>query len=280
VFSSVSFAADQEADRALIEKTIASYTKAFNSGDAKSLASHWGKDAVYTNPFTGLQVVGREEIAAEFDAILKEHKETKLVVEVESIQFVSPNVAVESGIAKIISADGEQLSSYSAVHVKTDGKWHLDRVTEEEIPVTISNYEKLKGLEWLIGSWIDGDDQASIETTCSWTKNKNFMTRSFTVRVGDQVDMSGMQIIGWDASKKQIRSWVFDSDGGFAEGIWTQKGEMWYVTASGTLPDGSKATSINVFKKVDDDRFKWQSVNRTVAGKLLPNIDEVLVIRD
>ena len=32
------------------------------------------------------------------------------------------------------------------------------------------------------------------------------MTRSFAIVVGDQVDMAGIQIIGWDPVAKQIRS--------------------------------------------------------------------------
>ena len=92
--------------------------------------------------------------------------------------------------------------------------------------------------------------------------------------------MSGMQIIGWDPAAKQIRSWVFDSDGGFAEGRWTNKDSRWYVTMAGTLPDGRKASSTNVLTYVDDDQFKWQSVNRTAGGSLLPNVDEVVVVRD
>ena len=91
--------------------------------------------------------------------------------------------------------------------------------------------------------------------------------------------MAGMQIIGWDPAAKQIRSWVFDSDGGFAEGRWARKENRWYVTTTGTLPDGGNASSVNVITQVDDGQFKWQSVNRTVGGQLLPNVDEVVVVR-
>ena len=66
----------------------------------------------------------------------------------------------------------------------------------------------------MIGSWVDKDDNATIQTDCEWTKNRNFMTRSFAVAIGDRVSMSGMQIVGWDPIAKQIRSWVFDSNGG------------------------------------------------------------------
>ncbi len=273
-------AADQTADKAAIGQTVESYTAAFNARDAKALAAHWSPDAVYINPLTGSQVEGREAIAKEFAGILAELEDTKLVVNVESIRFISPGVAVENGVGKLISADGQpQETSYTAIHVKRDGKWLLDRVTEEDVPVILSHYEQLKELEWMIGSWVDEGDQDRIETTCEWTRNKNFLTRSFSVSVQDRIDIAGMQIIGWDPAAKQIRSWVFDSDGGFAEGRWTKKEQHWYITTTGTLPDGPKASSVNVITYVDDNQFKWQSVNRTVDGELLPNIDEVIVVR-
>ena len=275
-----SLAADQAADKAAIEKAIESYTAAFNAQDARALAEHWGPEAVYVNPLSGVQVEGREEVAKEFESILSEMKNTKLAVDVESIQFISPGVAVENGVAKLVSADGEPVESrYTAIHVKRDGKWLLDRVTEEDVPVVLSHYEQLKELEWMIGSWVDGDDQARIDTTCEWTRNKNFITRSFAVSIRDRIDMAGMQIIGWDPASKQIRSWVFDSDGGFAEGRWTKQDNRWSITTSGTTPEGLKSTSVNVVTYVDDNQFKWQSVSRMVGGAIQPNIDEVVVVR-
>ncbi|MCH9655923.1 MAG: SgcJ/EcaC family oxidoreductase [Planctomycetes bacterium] len=275
------FAADQAKDKQAIEKSIASYTAAFNAGDSKALASHWGTDAVYNNPLTGTQVEGRDAITKEMAGILTAVKGAKLSVDVQSIQFLSPGVAVEHGTSKLILAKGEpRESTYTAIHVKRDGKWFLDRISEEDVPVILSNYKHLKELEWLIGSWTDGDERGLIKTTCQWTKNKNFIRRSFVASTQDRIDISGMQIIGWDPAAKQIRSWVFDSDGGFAEGTWAKKEKSWYVSMKGTLPDGRKATSTNIFTMIDENQFKWQSINRTVGGSLLPNIDEVVVKRD
>ena len=113
-------------------------------------------------------------------------------------------------------------------------------------PPPPSHYEQLKELDWMVGSWIDQDENATIQTDCEWTKNKNFLTRSFAVLVGDQVSMSGMQIIGWDPANKQIRSWVFDSDGAFSEGKWKRKDNRWLIQQVGTLPDGKKSTAVNI----------------------------------
>ena len=133
----------------------------------------------------------------------------------------------------------------------------------------------------MIGSWVDRDDGAgvTIQTDCEWTKNQAFINRSFAVVIGDEVDMAGMQIIGWDPAQKKIRSWVFDSDGGFGEGTWTKKNNAWHIQTSGVAPDGSKTSAVNIISKMDDNSFGWQSINRMAAGELLPNVDEVVVVR-
>ena len=105
------------------------------------------------------------------------------------------------------------------------------------------------------------------------------MTRSFAVVIRDQVNMAGMQIIGWDPVAKQIRSWVFDSDGGFSEGKWTHKGNRWIIQQVGTIPDGGKSSAVNIIKQIDHDSFTWQSIERSVNGDMLPQVDEVLITR-
>jgi uncharacterized protein (TIGR02246 family) len=272
--------ADQAEDEAAIRKSVESYTEAFNKQDAKTLAAHWSPEAVYTDPVTGDSVTGREAIEQQFTSNFEKLKGAKLETAVASIRFVSPNVAVEHGTARVVvGQENPAESAYTAIHVKRDGKWLIDRVTEEDVPELVSNYEKLKDLEWMIGTWVDEDEQSSVKATCQWSKNRNFIVRSFSISVGDRLDKSGMQIIGWDPASKQIRSWVFDSDGGIGEGVWTNKGDKWYVTAKDTSADGQKLTSQNVITVIDKDRFTWQSVDRQVDGHLLPNIDEIVVFR-
>ena len=270
----------QAADEAAIRKAVESYVAAFNQGDAGALAALWSPEAVYTNPLSGQQVVGRAEIEKQFAAIFAEAKGTKLEAKTDSIQFVSPNVAVEQGTAKVIRpGQAPEESEYTAVYVKRDGQWLLDRVTEEDVSIVPSHYEQLKELEWMIGTWVDQDEQDRIETTCQWTKNQSFITRSFAVSIADRIEMAGLQIIGWDPAAKQIRSWVFDSDGAFGEGVWSKKDKRWYVQSAGTLADGSKSSSVNIITYVDDNTFTWQSVNREAGGEILPNVDEVVVVR-
>jgi uncharacterized protein (TIGR02246 family) len=273
--------ADQAADEAAIRANVEKYVECYNRRDSKTMASMWSPEAVYIDDETGEGVVGRDAIAKELDEAFAGAEDAKLAVQVGSIDFISPNVAVEKGKAEITYAKSPpEKTGYTAVHVKRDGKWLLDRVSETPEPTPPpSNYEHLKELEWMIGSWIDSDDDATIQTDCEWTKNRNFMTRSFAVVIGDEVNRSGMQIIGWDPAAKEIRSWVFDSDGGFSDGKWKRKGDSWIVKQSGTLPDGGKTSAVHIFKKVDNDSFTFQAIDRVADGEMLPNIEEVLIVR-
>ena len=72
----------------------------------------------------------------------------------ESVQFISPNVAVEQGHSKFLApnADPEDVE-YTAINVKRDGKWLLDRVTDKAGETASSHYEQLKPLEWMVGEW-------------------------------------------------------------------------------------------------------------------------------
>src|SRR5262245_38310745 len=268
--------ADQSADEHAIRKMVASYVDAFNKHDAKALADHWSPEAVYRNRTTGEEVVGRAAIAEQFTALFKEQPDAKLEVNVESVQFVSPNVAVENGSAKFLAPKAEpDESGYTAVAVKRDGKWLLDRVTEKDKENAVSHHEQLKVLEWMVGQWTSDDDNAEVEVECNWTKNQNFLTRAFKITVDDEVTASGMQIIGLDPALTTIRSWTFDSKGTFAEGTWREKGGRWFIRNRGTLPDGRTATMINVMKPVDANTFTWQTIERTAGTELLPNIDEI-----
>ena len=92
--------------------------------------------------------------------------------------------------------------------------------------------------------------------------------------------LEGTQVIGFDASTGNIRSSVFDSDGGTATGVWTRKGDSWEaIRSSQVLADGRTASSINIYKLIDDDQFSWRSIGRQVDGEYLPNTESVTVHR-
>ena len=137
----------------------------------------------------------------------------------------------------------------------------------------------LSQLDWLIGSWQDNNEEATITINCTRLGKNGFLRREFKVKAESQTELNVMQIIGYEPNENVIRSWSFDSDGGFGNGIWQKKGDDWIVKTSFELASGEFASSINVITKIDNNTFRWKSVNRIVAGTLQPSIPEVSVTR-
>ena len=90
--------------------------------------------------------------------------------------------------------------------------------------------------------------------------------------------MSGTQRIGWDPRLKQFRSWVFDSDGGFSEALWSRYGDSWVLKTTGVLKDGRSATATHVLTRINRDHIKWASVDRTIGGEVLADAEEIRLV--
>ncbi len=271
----------RDEDLTAIKAAIQSYAKAFNARDAQKLADHWAPEGVYISRTSGDQVTGRAAMFKEFAAMFAQQSVPQLDVATESIEFISPNVALERGAVTVKHADDSvSLSNYRVVYVKQAGEWLIDRVTEEETEVQASNYEKLKELEWIIGVWVDDSEGLSIKIECDWTKNQNFISRRYSVSQDGEIESSGLQIIGWDPNANQIRSWLFDSGGGFVDGSWSRSDDQWIIQSVATLPGGGSGSYTSIFRPLEEGRYAWRKINRVVDGEILPNVDQVIVTRN
>lgn len=265
---------------AKIQDAIASYVKAFNSGDVDTLANAWTEEGVYISRISGNRRDGREALRAQFKSLFEDKASVgKLALQSESIELVSPRVAVESGRATVVLEGETTLTAYKTVFVKDGDRWLIDRVTEDEIPESVLRYERLAALDWMIGKWVDASDDYTFEVECSWTSNNTYISRKYSLTSADGVASSGLQLIGWDPKQKQIRSWLFDSEGSFVSGVWTSRDGVWKVSSTATLSDGSSGSYVGVYRPTEDGNYTWQKVNQIVDGQLLPNLDEVTVLR-
>lgn len=267
-------------DEAAVRESIDSLIKAFNAHDAKAFAAHWQEQGESVAP-DGSALQGRERIQEEFTEFFKNASSAKIELVDSSIAFLSPNVAVETGAARITVGENERGDNlYEVIRVRTADGWKIDSLREHEIPEPPpSNYERLKGLEWMIGSWIDDDEDSTLESSVRWSTNQNFLIRSFRVLTAEGVDFEGTDVIGWDPQRQVIRSWLFDSDGGFGVGVWEQNGNRWTVRSRHVTPDGSDASSTSIYDVQDDGSIQFQSIGRQVGGELLPQLGPVRVVR-
>jgi hypothetical protein len=81
------------------------------------------------------------------------------------------------------------------------------------------------------------------------------------------------QRIGWDAVNELVRSWVFDSTGGWGEGYWHREGNKWVVGASAILADGGTGGSTNIYEFKDANTVLYRSIDRDVDGQPLADIE-------
>ena len=183
----------------------------------------------------------------------------KLSIQTDEVKQLTPDVKISRGIATVTLANGSAESTrYTAVRVKRGDHWEISQLTETEAPAP-SAYSQLQALEWMIGSWQDKSSDQVVQTKATWAGEQNFLVRTFNVKGADQSDTEGWEIIGWDPIRQQIRSWIFDSNGGFGEASWSKDGGDWLIRASNVLPDGSRSTAENVLTKIDDNNFSWQT---------------------
>ena len=266
-------------DLAAVRHSIDSYVNAFNRGDAPAVAQHWSGQGEWTGP-RGERLQGVANIEKAMKGLFAEQQGIRISVHEPRIRLLTADVAIEEGSVRVMRpGEVPNEATYIAIHVKRDGLWKLDSVRETETPGVPTGYEPLKELEWLIGDWIDQADESTVETSVAWSKNRTFLVYSFKVAAPGTEALEGTQVIGWDPSAKVIRSWIFDSDGGFGEGVWRKAGEHWLVKTTMLHPDESKTAATNIYTPLDVNSFQWKSIGRQVNGKFLPNIEPVTVVR-
>ena len=269
----------REAEGEIRQKTE-QYTEAFNRHDSQAMANFWAEDATYKNPRTGTVTNGRKAIQEHFEAFFKGTKEAKLKTRIDTLSFQGPDKAEETGVSTLtLPGKPPQELRYKVFFEKREGQWLLTEVAEVDVEKASSNYEQLKAVDWLLGNWEDKDEDSNIERKAVWDTHKNFITERFSVYALGHLDYEGQQIIAWDPAQKQIRSWIYDSDGGFGEALWSKVGQEWQVDTTYTLPDGRKASAIYLYTDIKPDSYTWQATGRVVGGELLPNIDPVTVVK-
>lgn len=266
---------DEEAIRA----AVASYVEAYNRGDAKAVAAHWSESGEWISP-TGRRFQGRQAIEKQLAILFAEGKGVRIEVLPPSIRIVSPDVAVEEGTVRVFRPkDLPSEATYLGIHTKKAGQWKLDSVHETLVPDAPSPSAHLQELAWLVGEWVHASSGVSAEIQVAWTKNKNFLSYAFKVSGAGEDDLEGIEVIGWDPAANTLRCWLFDSDGGFGEGVWSKKGKSWVVKFDQVLSDGRKAAATNIYTPVDGNTFTWRSVGRKLEGEFLPNIEDVKIVR-
>lgn len=271
--------ADASSELAAIRAESRAFVEAFNQRDAKAVARLWTENGTYTDE-TGRTFRGREDIEQAYAEFFAENPDATIRIVISSLELLSDSAAIEDGRAELEPAPAGPpgISNYTAVHVKTDGKWLMASVrdTWSELP---SAHRNVADLEWLIGTWTAEGHGARSEAVCRWVANKSFVERQYTTTHHDGTTLSGVQLIGWNPERGQVQSWNFSSDGGHAVGFWTPQQNGWSAEMHGVTGDGARTAATNILTRLDENAYAWQSVGRTLDGASIPDTDEIVLKR-
>jgi uncharacterized protein (TIGR02246 family) len=263
-------------DEQAVRKAGAAYLEAMNKGDLNALIASWAPDADYIDE-TGKVTRGKDALTALFKKGLIENKGKKVTSKLNSLKFLRPDVAMEDGSLEFTSPDGSKESNrYAVVWVKSGDRWLISSVRDLPEEVTDAPslaYPQLKGLEWLVGEWQDASDKIDVDIVCRWDRNKSFLIMQYEVKRPGEDPTYVSQRIGWDGRNGMVRSWTFDSQGGFGEGYWDRQGNRWLVGASGVLPDGGTGGATYVYEFLDQNTFIWRALDRNVDGQPLADAE-------
>src|SRR5262245_58295051 len=242
-------------DETPVRALSARFVEAYNRRDADAIAALFTDDARIFDD-EGRVTEGRPAIRARFADTLETDDGLTLRIEPGTIRFLSDDVAVEDGVAVASPAPGsgdntgeqggaaeERRSAYTATHVRRGGNWLTAEVHDRADGPADDGRDDgdlaLDELAWLAGEWVDEDDAGVVQTSCRPSDDRKYLLREFRLRLAGLPPSSATQRIGWDPVREQIRSWAFDSDGGFTEGYWTLVApDRWEIKTEGFLRDG------------------------------------------
>jgi hypothetical protein len=219
-------------------------------------------------------------LAAE-EQIEMDHGRT-LTVKLDTVRFTTANVAISEGTAHLEPTPPGKppMSRFTAVWVRRDGRWLIDAVRESAIQ-TPEHHDLLSEIAWMLGDWVadaesDDDNETNVghdvqRISCDWSSDKNFILREIQLRLGDGRELAVSQRIGWDPLTGRIKSWAFDSRGGYGEGLWAHDGDRWIVESKGVLPGGAQLTGTHIYTPVDKRTFTWESIDGRIGDAHVPD---------
>lgn len=221
----------------------------------------------------GTATTGRANVLKLYESIAGDAANFSVALTVNSAKFVTANVLLIDGAATIKSGDSTETARFESVWEKAGANWQAVRIRElgDGSPVPESNAEYLKEIDWLVGDWTAESAEYKVAMTVKYGKNRNFLIGEQSITRGNDEVVTVMKVIGYDAVRGELRTWLFDSDGGFGGGSLVRQGASWVDSTEFQTRGGDASTATHTFRP-NTNGFTWTSTDRILDGKPLPDL--------
>jgi len=262
LFAVATAAAQNDADTAAIRAANEQLVKAFNSGQAAELAAMFHPQGELIDE-QGLVYQGQAAIKDLLTKYFAKFSGAKLTLAVDSLRIIGP-VAFEEGTRTTTTKDetGVAQVRYRIVRAKTASGWPIISLRDSASDADLTPHDRLEPLAWLVGEWVNEGNDAAVRITYRWSDDKNFLLGDFHVGRAGSTIMQSTQRIGWDPLAGKVRSWLFDSDGGYGEAHWTNVNGAWIVKSTAVLPDGQTGSATVTMTPQNKDRYVLKGTDR------------------
>jgi ketosteroid isomerase-like protein len=267
-------AAAAKNDEAAVRQAGKDYLAAVERGDLKAVADLWAADGTYTDEFGH---TSRVHDLLDHEAGGGKVVRPKTDVSDVKIRFLTPDVAVEEGNCETPSSTGASAirGHYSALWIRQSGHWKLEDLRESRLDLSPDSGQ-LAELDIFAGQWSGEVNKLKIDVSANWNSAKTFLRRDFKVSSAGKEIFSGLQEIGWDPVSKHIRSWMFNDDGSYGDGLWSLEGNSWMVLTTRELPDGQTSKATHIYKFSNKNTMVWKSIRGSVGGQPADDFEIVL----
>lgn len=110
-----------------------------------------------------------------------------------------------------------------------------------------------------------------IDLAIGWDSSGKFLTGDLLLTASDTPPQEAKMRIAWNAARKSIGSWLFDTEGGVSQGTWTALEDGWNVRSEGTSAEG-EATASQINISAEGGLLIWKVANRIVGQEPLPDV--------
>ncbi len=261
-----------------IAQQLARLQESFNAGQADGAVAVFLPTGELVDE-AGVTHSGREQVAELFAGFFAKFPGAKMQLEVESVRPITPQLAAVDMVRAITTADGKEraVTRSNLTFAQQDGAWLIASSRDVPAEAELSPHQHLEPLGWLVGDWVDEGADSLIQIHCDWSKDENFLLVDYLIKREGQVELSSQQRIGWDPVYEQVRSWVFDADGGFGEALWNKVGETWVMKSSAVMPDGATGSATFIIEPQGKDRFVMRGLDRILGEDVREDVEMTIV---